>query len=68
MTEQTFYVVWCPEHGLPRQRHDTRDRAVIEAKRLARMNPGSTFIVMAAVSAVKVRDPVEEVEYDDIPF
>ena len=64
-----FFVVWNPEHGLPRFRHALRRDAEEEAKRLAKANPGATFITMRAEKGFTVNDPVQVVNFvDDIPF
>lgn len=47
---QGFYVVWNPQHGSPKYRHTTAGQAVLEAERLASVNPGSEFFVLKAVA------------------
>lgn len=44
-----FFMVWNKEDRLPRVGHPYRGAAECEAKRLARRNPGYTFIVLEAV-------------------
>ena len=78
MTEKPFFVIWNPDGGPPTVRHGTFADAQIEAKRLAKANPGHRFYVLAAVSFAQVRDPIEVVSLrpslprdaflDDIPF
>jgi hypothetical protein len=79
MRERPFFVVWNPEHGLPRRRHDNYPSALTEAKRLASLNKGAQFYVLVSCSVAAVRDPVEVVglhqlyrdggDYDDgVPF
>lgn len=46
--EEGFYVVWQPESGAPTKRHRYEHLAVQEAERLAAMNPGRKFYVLAA--------------------
>lgn len=58
MDGQPFYVVWSPENGPPRVRHQYRERAVSEATRLARQSPGSEFFVMMATDRF-VKDEVQ---------
>ena len=50
MSDQGFYVVWNPQGGSPRFRHDTSSSAQAEAERLAGQSPGQHFYVLAAVS------------------
>jgi len=55
---EKFWLVWCP-NGLrpPTYRHDTHESAEQEAVRLARLNPGKEFYVLAALK-VAVADGV----------
>lgn len=68
MHEDIFYVVWNPEHGIPRIRHQSRTAALAEAKRLAGDNPGQNFFVLVAQLRICREDPVTVVELDEIPF
>ena len=65
----SFFVVWCPSNGPPRVRHATQEAAEKEASRLARMHPGTEFIVLEAVSAA-IKDDVRVTQFDSvsIPF
>lgn len=66
--EDPFYVVWNPEHGLPRVRHQTAGIARQEAERLARIHPGHRFFVLATIGEV-VKDDVRWTRHrDEIPF
>lgn len=58
MNEAPFFVVWNPEHGLPRFRHATYQDALAEAKRLAGITKGARFYVLTACSVATMRDPV----------
>lgn len=69
--EPQFWMVWSPQGNPPRFRHDTFDSARDEAKRLARLDPGRTFIVLCAVRGyVLSRPEPEEIRFDDddLPF
>lgn len=66
--ETTFFVVWNPEHGLPRVRHEERYLAVDEAKRMAASHPGQKFYVLSAVAVAERAEPVTVTELDEIPF
>lgn len=46
-----FWMVWSPTGNPPRVKHDSEGRATVEAERLARANPGDTFIVLEAIAA-----------------
>jgi len=64
-----FFLVWNPNNqSPPRHRHDTLEDATAEARRLAELNAGQEFIVLAAVRSAKRSDPVTITNFDDIPF
>lgn len=68
-----FWIVWNPAGRNPTFRHRSESAAVAEAERLARENPGQTFVVLQSVCArrtqtmecVDLSQPVDERE---IPF
>lgn len=68
-----FWLVWSPTgERSPRYRHADRALAIVEARRLARANPGTEFFVLGAtdhlvVDALKHTALVDE-PVDDIPF
>lgn len=57
-----FWMIVGIGQGSPSMKHDSIEKAETEAKRLARNNPGVTFVVLQAVSAVTKR------EFDTITF
>lgn len=66
---ERFYMVLG--RGMPTFRHATYQAAEQEAQRLARQDRGQEFIVLAAMSKVKVTDVVIERlgdPDDDLPF
>lgn len=75
----TFFMVYGGCCGTPTAQHDTYEDAAVEAKRLARANPGQCFVVLEAIRAFRIHD-VDAVtlsmrprnnpqDYDDgIPF
>lgn len=67
MTE--FWLVWNPRGGAPTHQHPTLHQARAEAERLARMNPGQDFFVLATVGRAKKVD-VEwmELNVEAAPF
>ena len=48
-----FYLVWNPGNRNPRVRHPNRSLAVMEARRLARENPGQEFVVLESRAIIK---------------
>lgn len=51
-----FWLVWCEDGGAPTVKHEDFARARSEAQRLARLNPGKHFVVMAAAIGFAKRD------------
>lgn len=49
-----FWMVWTKAGRPPRFRHNLRESALVEAKRLALANPGRTFIVMRGEEKFRV--------------
>ena len=41
-----FYLVWHPRSTFPKFRHDNEQMALIEARRLSKLNPGHHFYVL----------------------
>ena len=69
INESTFFLVWNPTSPTPpRHRHDTLEAATAEARRLATLNAGQEFIVLAAIRSAQRSDPVTITNFDDIPF
>jgi hypothetical protein len=74
MNSDTFFVVWNPERGLPRFKHDNYQAAVTEAKRLARETPDEPFYVLASCVAIEAKSPIivtpmlEHVTEDRMPL
>lgn len=67
---EPFWLVWNPARDKPQHRHSTLDGANREAERLARANPGETFIVLESVSALVV-DNIQRTDLRpvlEIPF
>jgi len=70
--QKTWFVVWQPESGAPRFRHETKASAKQEARRLAGIHPGKKFHVLALIGTA-IADNVQWSEPecghdDDIPF
>lgn len=66
-SDDVFWVVWQPDSGNPRYRHETRDGAIKEAERLAANSQGIEFFVLQAVS-VSVSNTVRTTRLDEIPW
>lgn len=66
----SFWMVWNPEGRAPTYRHTSEGSAKTEAERLARANPGQTFVVLESVCARRVDDMIcIDMRADDgIPF
>lgn len=66
-----FWMVWNIGGNPPRVQHGYEHVAISEAERLARANPGETFVVLEATHARKVSD-MHSLDLrqasDDIPF
>lgn len=74
-TVQIFFMVLADKTALPGWgtgapvvRHDTIDKARSEAKRLAGLNPGTRFFVLASLGHMIKSDPVIWEQHSDIPF
>lgn len=69
----TFWLVWNPTGKNPSYRHPSEASAITEAERLARENPGNTFVVLQTVCARRVDymlrvDMRPGAENEEIPF
>lgn len=60
-----FFMVWSERSHETHVRHDTKDRAINEASRLAAANPGCKFYVLAALGLAEVQKPTV---YRPLPF
>lgn len=67
-----FFLVWSPSGPTPPTfRHQSRQSAVIEAKRMARLHRGQKFFVLATTDSRLVDDMVRTtftVDADEPPF
>ena len=59
-SDESFWVVWNPGHGVPHMKHANEESAEREAKRLASANAGQVFYVLEANSAF-VKDDVRRI-------
>lgn len=55
MTESKWFV-WNPRGNVPSFEHSTEYEAKTEAERLARLNPGTRFLVLRSVGEVTKTD------------
>jgi hypothetical protein len=66
---QPFWLVWNERGGVPTYKHLTPESARAEAERLARLNPGGKFHVLAALGHCAFNAVNwTEVQKDFIPF
>ena len=54
---QKFYMVYNPLGNTPRQRHSTKESALTEAERLAKLHKDKTFYVLEAITKIEVEKP-----------
>lgn len=67
LMNEIFWLVWNPQGNAPKHRHNSKDEAIKEAFRLARLNPDNEFFVLQALGTAKKVDVIYE-ELDQIPF
>lgn len=66
-----FWLVWHEDGGEPRVRHNSKQSALNEAERLAKLTPGERFFVLKATAGVVANEPdLQRVKFidDPIPF
>lgn len=72
--QKPFWMVYGAGQRAPEYRHDTRESAENEAKRLARFNPGIRFFVLETIAVAEkievqfTRIMRREINKDEIPF
>jgi hypothetical protein len=66
--DAAFYIVWNPDAGLPRFKHESEHDAVREAERLAGLNPGQRFYVLSAISVSEHKTVVTTRLEHELPF
>lgn len=70
-TMNQFWLVWNIDGGAPTRKHDSEQSAITEAERLARLNHGQHFAVLAAthvrfvdaMQRIDLRDPNSEIPF-----
>lgn len=74
MTTKPFYLVWSPQTKYTNHRHPDYKSAKAEALRLARLNPGREFFILATHARIVKTDVqvdewgMAELFTDEIPF
>lgn len=63
-----FWMVWSPQGSMPAVQHETRLKAINEAERLARGNPGREFYVLEAIEGRTVNDMTRVRLEAEVPF
>ena len=69
--DKAFWFVWNPEGRNPQCKHLDELSATMEAERLARENPGQTFVILQAIGVRRVDSMIRIAlvpEDTDIPF
>jgi hypothetical protein len=64
---ERVWLVWSPTGHAPHYRHDSKQSAVTEARRLATCNPGQDFFVLRAETAFCLPRELAPVELQIIP-
>lgn len=55
-TSEPFWMIHGKGCGTPTVRHPTAEAAALEAKRLARANPGTEFVILQSVASALKTD------------
>ncbi len=50
---EKFWMVWRKNSSTPVRMHDEKGEALVEAERLAVLNPGSIFFILETVASVE---------------
>ena len=53
MTHNKFWLVWNEAGNAPKKPHDTKEKAITEAKRLSAMYPQHAYVVLEATHHFK---------------
>lgn len=67
MTQNKFWLVWNEAGNAPKKPHDTQEKAIIEAKRLASMYPQHAYIVLEATHSFKADVNIVETSFEATP-
>ena len=62
-----FWMVWNEQGRNPTVKHDSKESAITEAERLARLNPGCEFHVLRLVDSCRLAD-VQWRSEEELPF
>lgn len=71
LTRFQFWMVWHEEGNGPTYRHNSKQSAIDEATRLAKLAPGEVFFVLKATAGIRAKEPdIERIKFelDPIPF
>jgi hypothetical protein len=67
MTQNKFWLVWNQAGNAPKKPHDTKEKAITEAKRLACMYPQHAYVVLEATHSYKADVNVIETSFEATP-
>ena len=59
-----FYLIWCATKQVGTHKHFTFKEAEKEAVRLAKINPGESFVILESKAFAKIEKPTEVFYYE----
>jgi hypothetical protein len=65
---EKFWMIWKENGSCPTVTHNSRRSAEHEAERLARLEPGKSFVVLESVKFCTIDNPIHWYDTDEIPF
>jgi len=68
MTQNKFWLVWNEAGNSPKKPHNTKEKAITEAKRLSAMYPQHAYVVLEATHSYKADVNVIETSFEATPL
>ena len=62
--KKKFYLIWCATKHVGTHKHFTFKEAEKEAVRLAKINPGESFVILESKAFAKIEKPTEVFYYE----